>query len=47
MFSVSCAGPLDEKKATVGAGLYFGTSTAGRIVAVGYLIVKAFNVKKN
>ena len=38
MFSVSSAGPLDEKNATAGAGLYLGTSTVGRIVAVGFLL---------
>lgn len=38
MFSVSSAGPLDEKYATAGAGLYLGTSTVGRIVAVGFLL---------
>lgn len=37
MFSVSSPGPLDEKYATTGAGLYPGTSTVGRIVAVGFL----------
>lgn len=38
MFSVSSAGPLDEKYATAGAGLYLGTLTVGRIVAVGFLL---------
>lgn len=37
MFSVKAPGPLDEKYATTGAGLYFGTSTVDRIVAVGFL----------
>ena len=37
MFSVSCEGPLDENTATAGAGLYLGTSTVGRIVALGFL----------
>lgn len=37
MFSVSCAGPLDEKYATTGAGLRLRTSTVGRIVAIGFL----------
>jgi hypothetical protein len=39
MFSVSWAGPLDEKYATTGAGLYLGTSTVGRIVALGFLFL--------
>lgn len=38
IFSVSREGPLDEKYATTGAGLYLGTSTVGRIVAVGFLL---------
>jgi hypothetical protein len=37
MFSVYCPGPLEEKYATVGAGLYRGTSRVGRMVAVGFL----------
>lgn len=37
MFSVSCAGPMDEKYAITGAGLCLGTSTVGRIVALGFL----------
>lgn len=37
IFSVSCPGPLEEKYATTGAGLHSGTSTAGKIVAVGFL----------
>lgn len=31
------AGPLDEKYATVGAGLYCDTTVVGRIVATGFL----------
>jgi hypothetical protein len=37
MFSVRLEGPLDEKDATIGAGLYLETSVVGRIVAVGFL----------
>jgi len=37
MFSVRLEGPLDEKDATIGEGLYLATSAVGRIVAVGFL----------
>lgn len=37
MFSVRLEGPLDEKDATTGEGLYLTTSAVGRIVAVGFL----------
>ena len=38
IFSVSCAGPLDEKYAMTGAGLFLKTSAVGRIEAVGFLL---------
>lgn len=31
-------GPLEEKLGTTGAGLYFGTTTVGKIVATGFLL---------
>ena len=37
MFSVRLEGPLDEKEATIGEGLYLLTSVVERIVAVGFL----------
>ena len=37
MTSVRLEGPLDDKDATTGEGLCLGTSTVGRIVAVGLL----------
>jgi hypothetical protein len=37
MFIVSYDGPLAEKYATAGAGLYSVTATVGRIVATGFL----------
>ena len=37
MFSVRPEGPLDEKDATIGEGLYPVTSVVARIVAVGFL----------
>lgn len=37
MFSVRPEGPLEEKDATIGEGLYLLTSAIGRIVAVEFL----------
>lgn len=37
MLFVAAEGPLDEKYATVGAGLYFVTVSVGKIVATGFL----------
>lgn len=43
MPSVSPPGPRAEKYATTGAGLYPVTSTVGRMVATGFLIIKSGN----
>lgn len=37
MFSVRLLGPLEEKDATTGAGLYLSMPTVGKMVAVGLL----------